>query len=395
MSRPAISAPSKYVKLDSSTDVQKRLPTWPPDQDEIAESVVRAISSGHWARYSNGMNAVDGSPHQLLCESVARVCRCRHVRLVSSGTAAVELALRACRVGPEDEVILSAYDYPGNLRCISAVGASPVMVDIEPHRWTVDPQQVADSITPKTRAILISHLYQNMAAVAELREIADKAAVYLIEDACQSPGSKIGASTIEPKFAGTVGHIGTLSFGGSKLLSAGNGGAIITDDDRLSQRLIVALERPSDTFPLSQLQAAALLPQFQTLDYWNRKRQEGAQWLTDQLSKLSSRQTPNRNLFLPVLNDGDSTAALYKFAFFTLSAEERDKLLARVRALGIPCGHGFPCFGRRSTRTSQHPRSFPNAMHAAETTVVIDHRVLIAEQGLREEIVNEIGEVLR
>lgn len=394
MSQPILPKQPEFIKLVPDSGVQKRLPCWPSDQDEITEAVVRAISSGHWSRYSNGPNAIDGSPHHRLTEKLHQNFRSPFVRLVSSGTAAVELALRVCRLGPGDEIILSAFDYPGNLRCISMLGADPVMVDIQPRRWSIDVQQVVDAISPQTKAILASHLYQNMADISELRRIADEAGIYLIEDACQSPGAEIMTPAGTTKAAGTIGHIGTLSFGGTKLLTSGNGGAILTEDARLAQRLTVALERPSDTFPLSQLQSASLLPQIESLAYWNTKRQQGARWFTEQLAKLSSDQGANSMFFLPHLVSADSSASLYKFAFFTGTASIRDQLLTRVRVLGIPCGHGFPCFAKRAARRSREISDLAYAARAAETTVVLDHRALIADLPLREEIVGEVAKAM-
>lgn len=401
MSQPIIPKQPEFIKLVPDSGVQKRLPCWPPDQDEITEAVVRAISSGHWSRYSNGLNALDGSPHQRLTERLQQDFSSPFVRLVSSGTAAVELALQACRVGPGDEVILAAFDYPGNLRCISTLGAIAVMVDIAANRWSIDIQQVVDAITPETKAIIASHLYQNMVDIEELRKIADDAGIYLIEDACQSPGAAIQMTDGTMRAAGTIGHLGTLSFGGTKLLSAGNGGAILTADTRLAQRLTVALERPSDTFPLSQLQSASLLPQVESLSFWNAKRQQGARWFTEQLAQLSSRSFQDFPISLPRLLPEDSSASLYKFAFFTKSSEVRDNLLSKVRVLGIPCGHGFPCFAKRAARQSRRAglqrsatSDLVHSANAAATTVVLDHRALVAELAVREEILEEIGKAV-
>src|SRR5207249_1402140 len=109
----------------------------------------------------------------------------------ASGTLAVEMALRALKIGAGDEVILSAYDYPGNFLTVHAVGARPALVDVEPCNWNLDPSLLQGATTPATRAILVSHLHGGMVPMREVRSFADAHGLQLVEDAAQAPGAMV------------------------------------------------------------------------------------------------------------------------------------------------------------------------------------------------------------
>src|SRR5262249_59090851 len=133
---------------------------------------------------------------------------------------AVELALRALKIQPGDEVIVAAYDYPGNFLSVHAVGARPVLIDVTPENWNLDVRQLAGAFSAHTRAILVSHLHGGLVAMRELTASAHARAVALIEDSAQGPGA-----TLEGKKAGAGGGVGLLSFGASEVLRARRGGA--------------------------------------------------------------------------------------------------------------------------------------------------------------------------
>ena len=187
-----------------------------------------------------------------------------HVLLVGSGTYAVELGLRALQVGPRDEVVLASYDYPGNFLCVHAVGATPVLVDIEPGNWALAVGRAAEALTPATKAIVVSHLHGGMADMQALVDLARQHGVNVLEDAAQCPGA-----VVQGRPVGTWGDAGVWSFGGSKLLCAGRGGALFTKRGDVFQRARTHWLRGNIVSPLSQLQAAALLPQLDSLQERN------------------------------------------------------------------------------------------------------------------------------
>src|SRR5690606_8468971 len=133
------------------------------------------------------------------------------------------LALRGLKIGPGDEVLLAGYDFAGNFRAIEAVGARPALIDINPATWCLDVDLLESAIGPETRAVIASHLHGGLVPMRRLMQLASARGIAVVEDACQAPGA-----IIDGRRAGTWGDAGVLSFGGSKLLTAGRGGAVLT-----------------------------------------------------------------------------------------------------------------------------------------------------------------------
>src|SRR2546421_3080311 len=137
-------------------------PPWPRPNEAVRQALEEAYADGSWGCYHG--------PHcQRLRELLAELCGVGHAWLCSSGTIGVELALRGLKIGPGDEVILAAYDFPGNFRSIEAVGARPVLVDLAPGSWTLDVDQVAAAVSRETKAIIASHLHGSLADMPRLR----------------------------------------------------------------------------------------------------------------------------------------------------------------------------------------------------------------------------------
>src|SRR5438874_9151340 len=131
-------------------------PSWPPPNEAVQAALEAAYADGSWGRYH-------GPHHLQLRELLAELCDSQHVWLCSSGTIAVELALRGLKVGQDDEVILAGYDFPGNFRAIEAIGARPVLVDLAERTWTIDVNQIDEAISPQTKAVIVSHLHGSLA----------------------------------------------------------------------------------------------------------------------------------------------------------------------------------------------------------------------------------------
>lgn len=352
------------------------LSTYRVDHELIAAAVQQAALEGDWGRYSSPI----GDELSLYWR---KVCGCQFVRFCSSGTAAVELALRGCRIGVGDEVILAGFDYPGNFRCVEAVGATPVVVDVQKGGWTIDLNHIQQALSTNVRAILVSHLYQQLADMAELRTIADQLGLMLIEDACQAPGALVSG-----KPAGSWGHASAFSFGGSKLISCGSGGAVVTNDPRINQRLKVYCQRPSETFGISPLQAAALLPQFQRLEHWNRLRQQRAGQL---LAVLHSDQGEEKTASEQA---SENRASYYKLAW-RVAEEQRDALLSQLQNWGLRCGLGFPHFGRRGGNRCRAVGSLDESRRAALQTILFDHQVLEQDEVTWTKIIELLTQLIR
>jgi perosamine synthetase len=267
---------------------------------------------------------------------------------------------------------MAAYDYESNFLTIHAIGVRPVLIDVSPDNWNLDPDSLAAAITPKTKAILCSHLHGGIVPMLKVMGIARKHGIGVVEDAAQATGA-----TVQGKPAGTWGDIGVLSFGGSKLLTAGRGGALMFSEPQLHQRAKVWLHRGLQQWaPLSELQAASLRPQLRklsnaTLARWERVRQ---------LTSVGSGLATVAGLALFSNSAADSVPAYYKVGFRYDPAAfglPRELFIRALRAEGIAFDIGFKALhmGRSPSRfraigTLQHARA------AHDKCAILHHPVL-------------------
>jgi perosamine synthetase len=349
-------------------------PDWPIHDDDVLQALQAAFADGSWGKYQ-------GVYVERLEKRLAEYFGVEYVATCASGTFAVELALRALKIGPGHEVILAAYDYSGNFLNVHAVGATPVLVDIDPSNWNLAPEKIETAIGPRTRAVIVSHLHGGMVPMREVMELASSHGLRVIEDAAQMPGA-----TIQGRKAGTWGDVGILSFGGSKLLTAGRGGAFLTRHADVHQRARLWLHRGNQVCPLSELQAAVLLPQLDKLDVRNRRRASSVRLLSERLQTLG---IPIR----PFVNRcSDCDPGYYKVGFQYDSGGFnglcRERFVAAMRAEGIAMDEGF-----HSLHVGRSPSRFRSvgdlseAGKAHEAAVVLHHPVLLGESSEIEEVV--------
>jgi len=376
--------PPEKLALDGGTPVfPDGSPTWPPANEAIHAALEAVYASGDWGRY-------DGSRCDALRDQMSALLGVPHVQLCCSGTFAVELALRALKVAPSDEVILAAYDFGGNFRAVEDIGAVPVLVDVTPDGWSIDPDAIQSAISPRTKAVIASHLHGTLADMLRVRAVCDEHDLALVEDACQAQGAQI-----DGKQAGTVGDVGVWSFGGSKLLTAGRGGAIFTRDESVAQRAKVYCERANNAFPLSELQAAVLIPQLETLPQETVRRRAAVETIVRETSG---------NAAVTIANEvSDGHPAFYKLGiWYNVSCAADmpiDRFVAAAVAEGVDLGRGFRGFHRRPASRCRKVGSLENARRAAEETLVLHHPVLLqGEEAARrvvaalEKIVSRMGQ---
>ena len=337
-------------------------PPWPVPDEDILQALQTAYVDGSWGKYHGG--AVE-----RLEERLAGYHGVEFAITCASGTFAVELALRALKVGAGDEVLMAAYDYGGNFLSVHAVGARPVLVDVAPGNWNLDPARLEAAIGPATRAVLASHLHGGVVPMSAVVEIARRHGLGVVEDAAQMPGA-----VVQGRKAGTWGDVGIVSFGGSKLLTAGRGGALLTRRPDLHHRARLLLRRGNLVCPLSELQAAVLLPQLDKLDARNVLRAGNVQALIGLLEGIPG--------FRPFTNSlPDTQPGYYKLGWqydagrFGLS---RQRLLAAVRAEGVALDEGFPALHvGRSPGRYRAAGALAEAGRAHEGTLVLHHPVLL------------------
>lgn len=352
-------------------------PAGPPDwprADESVQNVLRAmIESGDWGRYHG--------PHvPELCRRLAEYHSVEHVLVCSSGTSAVELALRGIGVQEGDEVIMAAYDFKANFQNVLHLKAIPVLIDLDPVTRQLDPSRIEAALKAKTRAILVSHLHGGSVAIPEIRKIVAERQISIVEDACQSPGALLNG-----RRAGTWGDVGVISFGGSKLLTAGRGGAIMASQAEVIERIKRHVLRGNDAYPLSEMQAAVLLPQLAQLDDLNERRRNFVRRLCDAFARIGG-LTP---LQLPT---AEIQPAYYKLGMRyqpqNFGGLARDRFVEAIRAEGIALDAGF-----RSNHLIHGSRRFRAASDLAEATradadlITLHHPILLEDEDSLDEIV--------
>lgn len=189
------------------------------------EYVLDAVKNGWGAKCYDYINRFE--------QQFAQYLGVKHAIATSSCTGAMQLGLAAAGIGAGDEVILADTNWIATVAPVVHLGATPVFVDILPDSWCLDPVQVEQAITARTKAIIAVHLYGNLCEMAELRALAEKYQLLLIEDAAEALGSEYHAQK-----AGSMGAFGTFSFHGTKTMTTGEGGMFVTNDSDLYERVL-------------------------------------------------------------------------------------------------------------------------------------------------------------
>ena len=242
-------------------------------QPEIDAAIHTVLARGQF---------VLGPEVEALEREVAAYCETAHAVAVASGTDALELALRACGIGPGDEVLTTAFSFFATPEAVLNVGAACVFVDIDPATYTIDPRQVKAKLSPRTKAILPVHLYGHPCHMTELMRFADAHHLAIIEDCAQAIGARD-----QGKRVGSFGRAGCLSFYPSKNLGAyGDGGMVVTHDATLAEQVRLLRTHGSRTryqhlvvgrnSRLDELQAAVLRVKLRYVDQWNEARRRHA-----------------------------------------------------------------------------------------------------------------------
>lgn len=263
----------------------KAWPGWPIRGKREEELLLEVCRSGDWAAANRPMEA-------KFAEEFAAFSRAKYAVCLMNGTVALQLALEAPDIGAGDEVIVPGYTWQATAAACLDVNAIPTIVDVDPETYCIDPALVEAAISPRTRAIIPVHLYGCMADMDRIMEIARKHDLKVIEDCAQTHGSRwreLGA--------GAIGDVGSFSMQHSKVLTAGEGGATITNDENLYDRLCALRHcgRPregekspiqSGNYRITEFQAAVLLAQIERLEEQVNLRDENAQYLNKRLAKI-------------------------------------------------------------------------------------------------------------
>jgi dTDP-4-amino-4,6-dideoxygalactose transaminase len=315
--------------------------------DELSTAILDVVRSGRF---------IMGPDVRAFETEVAGYLGARHAIGVNSGTDALVIALRALGVGPGDEVVTTPFSFFATAESISAVGATPVFVDIDPETFNIDPGEIEAAIGPRTKAVLPVHLFGRPAEIDAIVDLANEHGLAVVEDCAQSFGA-----TVRGRKTGTFGAAGAFSFFPTKNLGAfGDGGLVVTDDDAVADAARMLRVHGARTkyhnevvgynSRLDSIQAAVLRVKLPHVDRANRLRREAALRYRDLLADVSA-------LRLPEVPEN------HVFHQFTVRVVEgdRDELASFLEERGIATMVYYPIpQDRLPAYAGAYPR-FPNS----------------------------------
>ena len=298
---------------------------------ELREEINAAIQS---VLASNAF--VLGGEVSAFEEEFAAYCGVKHCVGTGSGLDALTLAMRALDIGPGDEVILPANTFIATALAVTQTGATPVLIDHDPETYNIDPRRIPAAITRRTRAIIPVHLYGQPADMDQIQIIADEHGLPVLEDACQAHGA-----AYRGRRCGSFGTAAAFSFYPGKNLGAcGDGGAVVTDDDEIADRIrrlcnygsIVKYhhEVSGTNSRLDSIQAAILRVKLRHLDRWNEQRHHAADLYLSQLADL------------PVIPPVWAEAREHVYHLFVIRGAHRDRLLNYLAERNVTAGIHYP-----------------------------------------------------
>ena len=385
-------------------------PPWPYYDEKERQALMEVLESRAWWR-------TPGTRTLEFERKFAAYHQAKHGIAVTNGTAALEVTLAALGVGPGDEVIVPDFTFIATASAVLAAGALPILVDVTPDMYCLDPDLVEKRITRRTKAIIAVHMGGHPADLDRLLEIAHRHRVRLVEDSAHAHGTEWKGHKI-----GAIGDIGTFSFQASKLMTAGEGGIIITNDDELerSARSVHDCGRmPGEWFyshfiygsnyRLSEWQGAVLTQQLSRLDKQAAIRTGNATYLDRALTEIEG-ITPQKHD--PRCTRNGHYAYIFHYNSRAFAGVPTKRFIQALEAEGIPTQASYPPIHelelfkskaylkrlpreRRETGKSILKSKFANTRRAAWQTVWLPHPVLLGTEQDTTKVVEAIQKIRR
>ncbi|SKB72807.1 dTDP-4-amino-4,6-dideoxygalactose transaminase [Salegentibacter salinarum] len=288
---------------------------------------------------------INGPEVQQFQKDLEDYLQVKHVIPCANGTDALQIAMMGLDLKPGDEVITADFTFAATVEVIALLQLTPVLVDVEPDSFNIDPEAIKKAITPKTKAIVPVHLFGQAANMDAIMEIAEEHNLYVIEDNAQAIGGNYHSKKGKTQKTGAIGHIGATSFFPSKNLGCyGDGGAILTNNDELAHTIrgivnhgmyeryhhdVVGVNSRLDS-----LQAAVLRAKLPKLDSYNEARKKSG-------NKYSEAFKGEEDIITPVLLDKDDTHVYHQYTL-KIKNGKRDALAKHLQERGIPFGIYYP-----------------------------------------------------
>lgn len=335
-------------------------PEWPQFDERERTAIIGVLESRNWGGYPFPNTLAESLSQRFAAHHDAK-----HALCAANGTVTLEIALKAVGIQPGDEVIVPAYTFEATAAPVLRLGAIPVFVDVLSDTYCIDPDAAAAAITSRTKAIIPVHLAMNMADMDGITELASRHGLKIVEDCAHAHGAKW-----RDKGAGSIGDAGSFSMQTSKLMTAGEGGIVTTNDDEVFElcQSYVNCGRASQTdrfehrilgfnYRMTEFQAAILLVQLERLPAQTELRAARAARLSEGLSALPGISLLRKDPRL-------TTQAIYQFVFKydpdAFGGASRDRFVAALEAEGIPADGLFyePIY--RSALFNVDPGDFPS-----------------------------------
>jgi dTDP-4-amino-4,6-dideoxygalactose transaminase len=386
----------------------KAFPLWPQFDDQERKALQEVLESRIWWR-------TPGTKTLAFEQEFARFHGARHGIAVTNGTAALEVTMSALGIGPGDEVIVPDFTFVATASAVLYAGALPVMVDVSPETYCLDPQLTEAVVTPKTKVIIAVHMGGNPADLDPLVALAKRKNMALVEDSSHAHGTEWNGRRI-----GTFGTAGTFSFQSSKLMTAGEGGIIITNDDAFERRARSVHDcgrMPGEWFyshyingsnyRLSEWQGAILGAQLTRVDTQTLRRHRNARLLDNLLGKIPG-ITPQK------LAAGCTRNGQYAYIFHADSKQfagvSIDRLIQAMIAEGIPNQASYPpvhlldvfkngeyrkrlCGSQATERHAFLEADYPATHRGAWETIWIPQPALLGDEEDMQEIAAALGKI--
>ncbi|HXH87385.1 MAG TPA: DegT/DnrJ/EryC1/StrS family aminotransferase [Gaiellaceae bacterium] len=369
-------------------------PSWPQWDEREHDALRRVLESGDWGGYSAALGEFE--------RAFAARHEARHCISAMNGTVSLVAAFAACGIGPGDEVIVPAYTFFATASAVRLAGATPVFADIEPDTYNLDVAAAEAAIGERTKAIVPVHFAGLPVDLDLLLPLAAKHDLVVIEDAAHAHGSSWRGRPV-----GALGDIGSFSFQANKNMTAGEGGALLTDDDALAARLWSYVNQGRDAggswyehphlgsnLRLTGWQAALLQVQLERLNAQLERRMASSRYLREELARFPGLR--------PLAWDERADAHAHHLFVLRYDPEEfeglsRSEFRLELEARGIPSssGYGMPLYGQQSL-APPHGRATPcpAAERACSEAIWLSHNLLLADETQLAAIPEAVDEIL-
>jgi dTDP-4-amino-4,6-dideoxygalactose transaminase len=333
--------PEKLAALGGEPVRTDPYPEWPVHDERDEQAVTEVVRSGRWGGYP-----YPGPKTKEFMEKFAAMQGGGYPVAVANGTVTMEVALRAAGIGWGDEVIVPAYTFQATAAAPMAAGAIPVIVDVDPDTYCIDPAKARAAVTDKTKAIIVVHLGAQMADMDAIMALADEFDLIVVEDCAHAHGAKWNGQG-----AGTFGHFGSFSLQSSKILTAGEGGMLLCKTPELAGKAasVVDCGRPhaeygvdsglsmGANYRMTEFQAALGIVALERFPDQVKQREETLAYLEEALSEVPGIRLLKRDM-------RHTTRSFYRYVFALMPEEfgaEHDEVCYALDKEGIPNWNGY------------------------------------------------------